>query len=83
MPTYILTINIDIRTHTLDRVVLSSVALYTLSLPVTILKTSLSMTNNGYLISHTNARRCIIFFFTLKLTSSHSYTHSRNRMERG
>ena len=81
---YILTINTDPpQTHTLDRFVLSSVGLYTLSLPVTTLKTSLSVTNNEYLFSHTNAKRCIIFFFTLKLTSSHSYTHSRNRMERG
>ncbi len=67
MPTYILTINTDTHTHTLDRFVLSSVGLYTLSLAVTTLKTSLSMTNNDYLFSHTNARRCIIFFFYVEV----------------
>jgi len=70
-------------THTLDRFVLSSVALYTHSLPVTIHKTSFSTMNNDYLsFSHTTARWCIIFFFSLELTSSHSCTHSRNRTER-
>ena len=69
--------------HTLDRTVLSFLSLLILCcLPVTILKTSLSMTNPGYLFSHTTARRCIIFFFSLELTSSHSCTHSRNRTER-
>jgi hypothetical protein len=70
-------------THTLDRFVLSSVALYTHSLPVTTHKTSFLAMNNDYLsFSHTTARWCIIFFFSLELTSSHSCTHSRNRTER-
>lgn len=51
-------------THTLDRMVLSFLSLLIpCSLPVTILKTSLSTTNNGYLFFTHNRETMYNFLF--------------------